>query len=388
MDPSVYGLSRQSFQLDPEYDSVIFAGRNDVKKKIQGRIKRGLATNTSVHTFIYGDYGSGKTHTLHFFHKYVEAQHGVDILPVFVAQPQIDARSTPSNLYRSIITAISPSEIFDLFSHIYDSHQDEIQQHPELYRRIAMLQEHVGNRDLTYVIYKYIISRPAEDYTVMKWMSGVKCTQKEKQTLGVISDNSDPSIAIRTLLSIFRLFNRYQKKYILLLIDELETLRVLTTKKQVDFENFFRQLVSEQQGIATILAQAVEQSLEDGLPMFLGHSPVGSRIGYPQNYIWLRPFEDPDDAMNFIKDLLRQLRPPDLDLSPLIESAKKETDETITEEYFPFTYEALENLITYLLETGEIYPRNIQTGATSCLGEIISEGLKIITSKEVDEVMI
>jgi len=388
MDHKDYGLSRPSFQLNPELDCKIFAGRKDVKKKLEGRIRRGLATNTSVHTFVYGDYGSGKTHTLHYFHQYVSEQHGVEILPIFVAQPQIDARSTPSHLFRSIITAISPVEIFELFSKIWDAHQNELQQHTELYRRISILQKHTKNRDLSYVIHKYIISRPAENYSVIKWLSGERCTSKEKQTLGVISDNSDPNIAIRTLLSLFQLFNKYENKYILLLLDELEKLDVLSHKKLLDFESFFRQLVSEQHGIATVMAQSAEQSLEDGVEIFLGDTAVGSRIGYPQNYIWLKPFDDPDDATEFMKELIEQLRPTDFDISQLIERAKAETEETVQEDFFPFTEEATALLFQALFEAGSrLFPRNIENAATQCLGEAMSKNKRIITSEEVSEVM-
>lgn len=388
MDHKDYGLSRPSFQLNPELDCKIFAGRKDVKKKLEGRIRRGLATNTSVHTFVYGDYGSGKTHTLHYFHQYVSEQHGVEILPIFVAQPQIDARSTPSHLFRSIITAISPVEIFELFSKIWDAHQNELQQHTELYRRISILQKHTKNRDLSYVIHKYIISRPAENYSVIKWLSGERCTSKEKQTLGVISDNSDPNIAIRTLLSLFQLFNKYENKYILLLLDELEKLDVLSHKKLLDFESFFRQLVSEQHGIATVMAQSAEQSLEDGVEIFLGDTAVGSRIGYPQNYIWLKPFDDPDDATEFMKELIEQLRPTDFDISQLIERAKAETEETVQEDFFPFTEEATALLFQALFEAGSrLFPRNIENAATQCLGEAMSRNKRTITSEEVSEVM-
>jgi len=389
MNPQDYGLSRPSFQLDNQLDCAIFAGRTDVKKKLEGRIRRGLATNTSVHTFIWGDYGSGKTHTLHYFHKYVSERHGVDVLAVFVPQPQVDSRSTPSDLFRAIITAVSPVEIFELFSQIWDTHQDELQQHTELYKRISVLQKYVQNRDLAYIIHKYVISRPAEDYTVIKWLSGERCTSKEKQILGVISDNSDPNIAIRTLLSLCSLFNKYKKKYMLLLLDEVETLDVLSRKKLRDFETFFRQLVSQQHGIATVVAQSVTgASIEDGLPIFWGGSPVGSRIGYPQNYIYLKPFDDPDDVTKFMKELISQLRPADVDSSELAERAKKETEETVQDDHFPFTVEALELMCQSLIEAGSaLYPRNIENAATQCLGEAISKNRKIITTEEVSEVM-
>ena len=388
MDPQNYGLSRPSLQLDPEVDCGIFAGRKDVKKKLEGRIRRGLATNTSVHTLIYGDYGSGKTHTLHYFLKYVQEQLGVDVLPIFVPTPQIDARSNPSHLFRSIITAVSPVEIFDLFSKIWDTHQDELQKHTELFHRVSILQDYVQNRDLEYVIYKYIISRPVEDYAVVKWLSGEKCTTKEKQTLGVISDNSDPNIAIKTLLSLCQLFNKYEKKYIILLLDELEKLSVLTSKKLDDFESFFRQLVSEQQGIATVLAQSAERALEDGVPIFLGNTPVGGRIGYPQNYIWLKPFEDPTETKDFLKELIAELRPKGLNISKIVEKAKAETEETIEEELFPFTVEAVDLMLQALSEAGlSIFPRNIQNASTQCLGEVMSKNQRVITTKTVEEVM-
>ena len=390
MNPQDYGLIRPSFILDSEMDCGIFAGRSDVKSKLEARIRRGLVTNTSVHTFIWGDYGSGKTHTLHYFHKYVAEQHGVDVIPIFVAQPQIDAKSTPSDLFRSIITAISPVEIFDLFSKIWDKHQDELQQQHDLYKRVSVLQDKIQNRDLAYVIYKYIISRPAEDYAVIKWLSGEKCTSREKQALGVISDNSDPNIAIRTLLSVFNLFSTYKNKYILLLLDELETLRVLSEKKLVDFETFFRQLVSEQHGIATVMAQSVEsESIENGISLFWGNNPVGSRIGYPQNYIYLKPFQGDDQILGFLKELIKALRPPDFtssQLKKLMDKATSETKETIQTEYFPFTVEAIELMCQSLLEStnqGGLYPRNIENCATQCLGEAMSKNKKIITSEEV-----
>ena len=392
MDPRDYGLARESFILDVEIDCKIFAGRDDVKKKLEGRIRRGLITNTSIHTFIYGDYGSGKTHTLHFFHNYVSEQHGIDILPIFVPQPQVDARSTPSDLFQAIITAISPVEIFELFTTIWDEHQSELQERTELSNRVKVLQKSVKNRDLAYVIHKYYISRPQEDYAVIKWLSGQKCTSKEKESLQVISDNSDPNIAIRTLISIFQLFNKYKGKYILLLLDELETLSVLNNRKMTEFETFFRQLVSEQQGIATVMAQSAEQSIEDGIRIFFPTSPVGTRIGYPQNYIWLKPFEDSVQIKDFWKDLTKLLRPKDMtkqELSVLIEKAKDKTDETLNPDCFPFTEEAFELMAQSQLEQlpRGLFPRDIEKCATQCLGEAMSKDKGIITTEEVSVVM-
>ncbi|NIO36110.1 hypothetical protein GTO27_00215, partial [Candidatus Bathyarchaeota archaeon] len=148
------------------------------------------------------------------------------------------------------------------------------------------------------------------------------------------------------------------------------------------------QLVSEQHGIATVMAQSVEQTLEDGLEIFLGNSPVGSRIGFPQNYVFLKPFDDPNDVQNFMKELIAQLRPTDADVSKLVETAQRETEETVMENLFPFTSEALDLMCQSILEAGpSLFPRNIQNAATQCLGEAMSKNRRIITTEEVSVVM-
>ncbi len=160
-----------------------------------------------------------------------------------------------------------------------------------------------------------------------------------------------------------------------------------------DFETFFRQLVSEQHGIATVMAQSVElASVEDGIEIFIPTSPVGTRIGYPQNYIYLKPFDSDDQILGFWKELIQMLRPPDFtraEKSELVEKAKAETEETVNEEYLPFTVEAFEIMAQSQLEhlPRGLYPRDIENCATQCLGEAISKNKRVITTEEVREVV-
>jgi len=387
--PADYGISRPSFQLDPELDSKIFVGRSDVKERLENRLRRAILTGTSMHTIIYGEYGSGKTHTLNYIRKFLEEQK-MSVLSIYVRSPRIEERSRPSDLFSSIIGALSPVEIFALFTKIYDSVQTETQKTQDVYQRIAILEKVVGNRDLSHAIYRYIMNRPSEDYLVVKWLSGEKLAAKEKSTLGVIQDNSDPFAAVQTLLTLLQLFNRFDNKYALLLLDEMETLRIVGSKRLMEFENFIRPLVEEKSGVSVIISFTSHVGLEDALPIFQSTTPIGTRVGYPQNYMYLKPFDDPDSMKQFITELLANVRNPKADIKSLVKSHKKDTDEALSEEFFPFTRQAIDFMFQAFSQTAQpkpLLPRDILKTMTDCLGDAIAEDTVTISTEIVSRVL-
>ena len=390
MDETSYGLIKPSFQLDPQLDSNIFVGRDDVKSKLDDRLKRSMPTKSAMHTMIYGDFGAGKTHTLNYAARFL-AEQKLDVLPIFVGSPRIDEKSDPSDLYRSIILAMSTSNIFSIFVKIFDSIQDRIKETQDLYKRVDVIDEVIRNRDLSFVLYRYITSRPAEDFLVAKWLSGEKLSAKEKGTLQVMQDNSDPNTAIQTLISLLTLFKTISKKYVLLLLDEMETLENLPSRKQRDFESFLRQLVGQDTYIAVMIAFTIRGgAVEQSLPMFQPTSAVGTRVGYPQNYIELKEFDDPERMKTFVRELIAALRDPKADIKTLCKKAKSRTKEEIGEDFFPFTDDAVE-LIFQRSVQGRVrkllLPRDIQKVMTDCLGDAIIKDKPLIDTEIVERVM-
>jgi len=388
MNHQDYGLSRPSFQLDPELDCTIFAGRRDVKDRMHSIISRILLSEKggSRGVLIYGDYGSGKTHALHYFCKQVSKQGGVEVLPIFVPQLQVDARSTPSDLFRSIITAISPVAIFKLLSKIWDAHQDEL--HNDSNRRISMIRKSVQNSNLLHIIDKINARAPHTKNRdlVKKWLLGERCTSKEKRILGVDSDNSNVNTAAKTLLSLLKLFSQFEKRRVILLIDELETLMILPQRRLGDFQTFFNQLLGTEQDLITVLAITLDATLED---CNINRLLSVNQFIPPENIIYLKSFGEPRDVIEFMKELVLQLRPADVDISELVKRAKEETEETVQEDLFPFAAEALDLMCQPILESGSsLSPRNIENAATQCLGEAMHKSKRIITTKEVSRVML
>ena len=361
-----------------------------MKKRLEDRLKRAIVTGTSLHTFIYGEYGSGKTHSLNYVYKFLREQK-LDVLPIFVRQPRITKKSTPSHLYSSIISAISMAEIFGLFVKIFDSVQDKLKDITELYKRVEVLRSIVKHRDLAFAVYKYVTTRPVEDYLVVKWLSGEKLTVREKTALSVVSDNTDPYIAVQTLLTLFKLFYTIDKKYVLLMLDEMEALNILGDyRKQMEFEEFLRILVSETRNIGVLLACTTHMGMEDAPPMFTSTRSVGSRIGYPQNYIWLKEFDEMELTKTFVRELIVALRDEKVDVGSIVKKLKSQTNEKLNEEYFPFTEDAVELMFQMSTTSGMVkplLPRDIEKTLTDALGDAMIQKKPFVNVENMSRIM-
>jgi hypothetical protein len=226
---------------------------------------------------------------------------------------------------------------------------------------------------------------------VVKWLSGEKLSAREKATLSVVSDNSDPYVAIQTLLALVKLFNKIEKKYVLLMLDEMESLNILgTAKKQMAFEEFTRILTSQEKGLGVLLACTTKLGLEDAPPMFRSDSAVGTRIGYPQNYIWLKQFEDLDSMKIFVKQLISALRDEKVNIQTLIKKYQSETKEKLTLDFFPFTEEAIEAIHELSRTSGMIkllLPRDIQKVMTDSLGDAMIQNKPFVDTEIVSKIM-
>jgi len=390
LEPSDYGLLRASFQLDPQIDCGIFVGRHDIRERLEDRLKRAHLTKSSMHSIIWGDYGSGKTHTLNYVQRYL-GQLKVDALPIFVRAPRIQEKSTPSDLYASIMESISTSALLDLFAKIYDQ-QSELQKTTDHFQRVAIIDKIVQNKDLSVVIHKYNKSRPQEDYLVVKWLSGQKLSAKERETLGVISDNADQFTASKTILSILQLFSQFEKKFVLLMIDEMESIELVKEKRELEFEKFLRPIADEKQAISLLIAFSHDGTIESGPRIFQPKQALGGRVGYPQNYINLMPFDSPASMECFVAELMnaKGIRDPSVDIDSLIKKGERETDEKLSRAYFPFTDEATALMFQLFQQATTprlVSPRAILKSMTECLGEAMNQGKLAITTEIVQKVL-
>ncbi len=175
------------------------------------------------------------------------------------------------------------------------------------------------------------------------------------------------------------------------MLDEMEALAVLgDRRKEMEFQEFLRILVDETKNVGVLLALTTKLGLEDAPEMFKSTSPIGSRIGYPQNYIWLKEFNEIELTKNFVKELIKALRDDKVDIAKLIKKYQSETTENLSTDFYPFTEEAIEVMFEMSTQSGQVkplLPRDIQKALTDALGDAMIQNKPFVDSEIMHRIM-
>jgi len=108
----------------------------------------------------------------------------------------------------------------------------------------------------------------------------------------------------------------------------------------------------------------------DAVPV-LNALPVRQRFGFPENYIDVTSFT-PAEAKEFIAELFALLRPKGVNVNEISMRAAKDTNETVSAEFYPFSLEAIEAMLTKISASGEyLCPRTIEMTLTMSIGDAL-----------------
>jgi Cdc6-like AAA superfamily ATPase len=366
-----YGLDRFDLLLDPALHATIYAGRKDLINRLKRRIDRAYKTGSAMHTLLWGHYGGGKTHTLYYLVNYIK-ESGYEAHVFHLTCPSF-AKKSVVELYQAIIMSFGQKFVFEIIEDVWSDMQPLFQKMGARTDsdKIEIIDSFVDHRDMSSVILAYQKPSVEMPYLVWKWLSGERCSAKEKQTLGVITDNSAPMNATHTLLSIIKTYSKIkrskkEKTLLMLMIDELEQLKPLGDAS--DFIELFRRLAEEK--ILFVMLLAYTAAAAEEVPV-LNAPAVRQRFGFPENYIDVTNFTAAE-AKAFISELFALLRPKDANIAKMSTEAKKTTDETVSAEFYPFSVEAIEAMITKISASGEpLCPRTIEMALTMAMGDAL-----------------
>jgi len=382
LKPENYCLDRFDLLLDPALNAAIYAGRNELASKLKRRIDRAYKTGTAMHTLLWGHYGGGKTHTLYYLVNYIK-ESGYEAHVFHLPCPSFAKRSVVE-LYEAITMSFGQKFVFEILEDVWNITQPQFQKAGARTDtdKIEIIDKFVDHRDLASVILAYQKPSAEMPYLIWKWLSGERCSAKEKQSLGVITDNSAPMNAIHTLLSIVITYTkikrlRNEKKLLVLMIDELEQLIALGEAN--DFIELFRRLSEQKTLFAMLLAYTAAAA--DAVPV-LSTAAVRQRFGFPDNYIEVTAFTAAE-AKAFVAELLALLRPKGVNVTEIATEAARTTAETVSADFYPFSAEAIEAMLTKISASGEVLcPRTIEMALTTAIGDALiqEKPSKVITS--------
>ena len=317
-----YGLREENFQIKPEKDRSVFYGKEELANSLVDQIRRKLIVGRTVKAVFYGDLGVGKTQLLN----YLAFRLGDAVLPVYVKCPAFHRRTTyVAGLHSVIFSKLGLDYVFSLLG-----------------RAIGGLgMEPMGfelkNRELERVVREGW----ARDQKVLrKFLGGAKLTASEMRSVGAIHQQLSEDEAVEILDVVADLTDKIYGKKLLLLIDEFENTGVLRGDPMVMFTEAIREMCEESSRINVIFAATI-RSLEEN--RVLSNASVKSRIGH-LNYYEIGEYTE-EELKSLIKKVIEYKRSPDFDVNQAISKVSSTVNEKLGPEWFPFTLEAVKEII-------------------------------------------
>lgn len=368
-----FGLERPNFILDPRADAEFYAPRAeiDIFKLMEG-LQVNLVTERPPKRFFWGRYGGGKTHTL--LHLAKRMENLTPICPVYVECPSVPKKSTFHHLYHDgIMGSMGQDFIVKLFEDLIDSigtvrHERLLQQ----------LKEITGDEELSRAIASLLGAQADKKLSFWRYISGVNLPARDLADLGQTQSLADviPSKLAETVICIGRVIKRIENKTLILILDEIDRLQYVTDEYGMStYEEAFRRLVDENQRDLAILMGCSAHDIRYLPELFRGEGgPILSRIG-AHNIIEIHEIS-PDSVDRFIKAILGHVVNRE-NAEQKVSELKRNIDETLEVDSFPFTKEAIEAIKATL--RGAMTPREITQRMSDAAGKAFLMKRAVVT---------
>lgn len=372
-----FGLSKSNFVVNPVSDADFWAKRSDIDiHTLVENLQVDLSVGLAPKRFVWGPYGGGKTHTLHKVMK--ELENITPIYPVHVDCPDMSRKSTFLDLYRDgIMRSMGEEFVLGLF----DATLEGIgyARREEFLRR---LKDSIGEEELSKAIAR-LQDPNFERIKLWAFVSGVAISKTDVSDLGQTQDltTAEASRLAEIIIMIGELSRSNSGKTLVLILDEMDRLGPPSgpgSETIMTFQTAFRRLVDPNQKSVSILIGCSAEARGE-LPDIFASEAVMGRLGHDPGFgeIEIRSLTD-IDADQFIRDVIQNYRDPNTDIPALVESARGGTTESIDQDFFPFTAEAVETLKGRL--SGIMTPREITLTMSRLLGKAYILNKPVVTS--------
>lgn len=356
-------LRRPNFQLNPKQsdeDRTLFFGDNENVRIIE-EIDTAYLGGDVPRYYLYGNYGTGKTHLLYYLKHHFDTHTDIPILPLVV---QVEAQSnTPfQSLHRRFLDAITPKRLSDAYSQFRAQYPEA----DERERKTAELFPEEGTRHALH----FLEGGPALA-SAWKWLTGEKLTTAEQQGIGVVGSVSATGDLVDLLVGIGELFTRVGT-HLLFLVDESESLHNVSSNDAMrSWHDAFRRLAGEDnRSIGWILTFFATDN--DEPPAFMREGDIMDRLG-DKGVIVREPLA-PIELKKFVGDLCAAFVDHE-ELARRIKDGSLQADPAC----YPFTpggYEAFMNEASAAPERA--IPRTIIRALTSCAIEALRRDSPLI----------
>ena len=321
-----------NFRLNQE-DRAAYFGRNKINEKIILSIRERYMLGYPPKKYLHGQYGAGKTHTLHNI-KYqleesTEAQENPDYR---VRCCFIDAEFKEKTNYNYLHEQMMESVTLERIKEVVEEYlANNAGKHLE-----QKLRDEFGDANIARAI--RALGYAGEPITLWKWLCGGTLKPAELNSYNLTKNMNTISEMYRVLVGIMRLFVA-KGEYHLFLLDEMEGLHNIRSQDcRESFHDAFRKLADDDNDVVGFIVSIFTTSEED-MPDFIYTEDIKTRLNkaniHPLDYL-----SHDADVKQFLKDLFNLV----------VDGSKKEAKEKKGEipsglKYYPLTDEALEEFV-------------------------------------------
>jgi len=370
-------LTDNPFRITPTRRPTVWAGREELKQKLNRILRQSLIVSPSRLIVCLGDWGTGKTHAGRYFthaeniKRIVEELRVKPPLPIFVTLPRpLKAGRAIMELYESILENITFDRLLNgvrkVFRQINNFYVQKGRSEEEalILTRKAFV-EITESEDLAEIFIRLAsTTQQSERLIIKKYLWGQE-SPTERGQLRVATSIDSLTAVLRALGAMFRLLTFYGEicpepvySEIFLWIDEMEGMLDLKAGDTVSILTFLRDIMDYVPNNLTVLLNITMRGAEiRDIEALLGPS-VFERI---TEIVEFTEFINQELALNFVKELLNndEFRP-------------KEFREKCPDEFYPFTKEALHLIIE---RTPNLTPRRLNDNCSSVLEMACHRGL-------------
>jgi len=269
------GLTGNPFRLTPPLDpkEIIWAGMQDIKDKLEKRIKISLRTQPSRIIINWGSYGSGKTHAALYFSKTdrlreLTTENSVEkAKSVKITLPRASG-SIVQEFLRSFLGQYSLEEIYNDFLQIKDDLGEE--------QLIKMIDTFSNDTIIADVFKNLIVAEEDEHFLKLKnyiYGDSTKGTLNYLELPYGLTNDEQIANFLATIINCITFEKKYYSSFFIWL-DEFEDIDTLNKNLQDRFTTFLRQLIDKTPNNLTLFINFTQKAFMDieDLSMYLGEA--------------------------------------------------------------------------------------------------------------------
>ncbi len=377
-----FGLTRDNYILRPREiveDRKFYARRPEsvqIEKQITN-LEVDLAGKMSPKKLYWGVIGGGKTHTL--YNILEELRVRLDIEVVFVECPVTKKSLNFSELYRKVLDSMGMDLIVnDLLRGVVSN----------VVQRVGIIEQGKAEKELNKLLgyedlarASYTILTAGSEFnplTMWRWLKAEEVSSSERDSLRVSADlKTDPEVLADILILIGRFMQERKNKTLVLVFDELDRIHDASVDAKETFKAAFTKLTEPGQSYVSVFLCASAESSAN-VPDLIGEA-VEDRLKGDISEI---PTMTSNDVLPFVTDLVKHFRDPAANISELVKIAKEETDETLDEDLYPFTQDAVEAIKAACGDKKT--PRAITRAMSKGAGRAVIRKKHVVSSKEIE----